>query len=144
MFWDRSHAPKRRTQGRDRRRRHPRVEVHLPVFCRLTGREGRPLSLLGKAWDLSVSGMRISLGGAFKPTSPILDYDLRLPAPFAQLCGNGRIRWVQWEPFACRTTFGLEFQSLTEAQRSDLGTILDELSRPTPAWPRPPPIGDSC
>lgn len=133
MFWNRSRKPKTGASSKQQRRRHLRVEVRLPVFCRLTGREGRPLSLLGKAWDLSLSGMRVSLGGAFEPASPTLDYDLRLPAPFAQLCGNGRIRWVHWEPFSCRTTLGLEFQSLTESQRSDLGTILDELSRSAPA-----------
>jgi c-di-GMP-binding flagellar brake protein YcgR len=117
----------------EQRRRHHRVEVRLPVYCQMTSQEGRTFSILGKAWDLSLSGMRICLGAAFDPPSPHLVYDLHLPAPFARLCGSGAVRWTRWDPDAKRTSFGLEFLSLTDKQRTDLGTIVTELTRPATA-----------
>jgi hypothetical protein len=117
----------------EERRRHPRVEVRLPVVCQVTSPEGRTFSILGKAWDLSLSGMRVCVGASFAPPSPNLVYDLQLPAPYARLCGNGAVRWSRWDPAVSRTSIGLEFISLNEKQRSDLAAIVAKFSKPANA-----------
>jgi c-di-GMP-binding flagellar brake protein YcgR len=112
------------------RRKHKRVEVNLPIFCKFADLERqRIVSSVGKVSDLSMHGMKIMLPIRFPASqNKVMDYFLELPRPYHQIKGKARIIWAYWNDLNQTTEVGMELTALDQLQQQDLETILCELS----------------
>jgi c-di-GMP-binding flagellar brake protein YcgR len=112
------------------RRKHSRVHVQFPIALTFTRDhyEAKKFTT-GYVKDLSEGGMRLCVpGDTMAQPSNTVNYYLILPAPFSQIVGNGRICWHQWDPQKEAHWVGIEFAVLTEPQRDDIKTIVQELA----------------
>ncbi|MBN1595583.1 PilZ domain-containing protein [candidate division FCPU426 bacterium] len=111
------------------RRKHQRLDVNLPVICQFLKAASDPGNhcLWGKAYDVSLGGMRI---GLTDPANFIqaqeIHYQVNLPSPFQVFQGNGSIRWVCRDCESQRLFFGVEFTNLNHEQRDDMARIILE------------------
>ncbi len=112
------------------RRKHKRVDVNLPIYCKFTNlSHARIVSAAGKVANLSVGGMKVKLPIKVEDsTTKIMDYFLVLPRPYQEIRGKARIVWTYWDDQTKTTEFGMELSSLNQLQQSDLEIILSELS----------------
>jgi c-di-GMP-binding flagellar brake protein YcgR len=112
------------------RRRHSRMEVNLPIVCNIIDSKNQlEISSKGKVFNLSLSGMKISLPVNLSEIKPkIVDFFLKLPDPFQKISGNGHIRWVYWDENIQQTTIGMELGPLDSLHQTDIEAILNELS----------------
>ena len=111
------------------RRKHKRVEVNLPIYCKFADlRKQTMLSSIGQVENISLGGMKIRLPVGFPAQSKVVDYLLDLPQPYHRIRGQGRIIWTYWDAQAQATNLGIEMSALDQAQQADLETILSELN----------------
>jgi hypothetical protein len=113
----------------DQRRKHPRVEVGLPVACVfIDPGDEQTVTSHGTAFDLSLKGMKVSVPIPLPlRKARALNYYLDLPKPFTEITGNAHIKWTRRSPDNRSVVLGVEFHSLSDEQWSDLQTIIQEL-----------------
>jgi len=111
------------------RRKHKRVDVNLPIFCKFADLDQQKIvSSIGKVSNLSINGMKVMLPIRFPASqSKVMDYFLELPRPYHQIKGKARIIWAYWDDQNQTTSVGMELTALDLLQRRDLETILCEL-----------------